>query len=84
MGFLCLNYQFNKKFMENKKKFLSMKDWGPKDYKKNALLGILMGIIGNMSGIIFVEIIGGVLFIVGIILGIIWIYKTIKEKRLKK
>jgi len=66
--------------MENKKKFLSMKDWSVKDYKKNALLGILMGIVGNMSGIIFVEIIGGVLFLVGIILGVIGIYKAIKEK----
>jgi Na+(H+)/acetate symporter ActP len=67
--------------MENKKKFLSMKDWGTKDYKKNGILGILMGIIGNMSGIIFVEIIGGVLLIVGIILLIIWVYKFNKDKK---
>lgn len=69
--------------MENKKKFLSMKDWSVKDYKKNALLGVLMGMVGNMSGIIFVEIIGGVLFLAGIVLGIIGIYKATKEKKLK-
>lgn len=70
--------------MENKKKFLSMKDWSVTDYKKNALLGALMGVVGNMSGIIFVEIIGGVLFLVGIVLGVIGIYKAIKEKKIKK
>jgi len=46
------------------------------------LIDILMGIVGNMSGIIFVEIVGGVLFLVGIVLGIMGIYKTIKEKKL--
>lgn len=70
--------------MENKKKFLSMKDWSVTDYKKNAFIGVLMGVVGNMSGIIFVEIIGGVLFLVGIVLGVIGIYKAIKEKKLKK
>lgn len=60
-----------------------MKEWTRKDYGKNALLGVLMGVIGNMSGIIFVEIIGDVLLLAGIVFGIIWISKTIKEKQSK-
>ena len=70
--------------MENKKGFVSMKEWGRKEYGKNAIIGLLGGYIASISGILIIEVIGDVLMLVGLILGLVWIYKTVKEKKEKR
>jgi hypothetical protein len=68
--------------MNNKNTFLSFSKMTRRDYGRAALTGILAGIVLQMGGTsIFVRIICDVLFLVGLILAIVWLYKTIQEKR---
>jgi len=57
-----------------------MKNWNRKDYGKNAVTAILGGVVCNFSGIIIIGVIGDVLFVFGLILTIIWLYKKISNK----
>lgn len=66
--------------MENKKRFLSFKNMSRKDFGRNAIIGFLGGGIMSMSGIVIIEIIGSVLSLLGLICGVIWLYKFITHK----
>ena len=61
-------------------KFLSSKDWTRKDWGRNAITGLLGGFILASSGIIFIEVIGSVVSLLGLVCGLVWIYKKIKNE----
>lgn len=62
-------------------KFVSIKSWDRKTYQKNALTAFLGGYVASISGITILGYIGDTLMLIGVILEIVWIYKTIKEKK---
>lgn len=67
--------------MERKSGFLSMKDWTKADYGRNAITGLLGGaIIGKSSFIIFATV-GDLLFLLGALCGVVWIYKLFAERK---
>lgn len=71
----------NSSFRLSSSNFVSIKNWDRKTYQKNALTAFLGGYITSMSGIPILELIGGALMIIGIILEMVWIYKKIKESK---
>ncbi len=77
--------------MNNKKRFLSFKDMTKKDYGKNAIIGLLGGGVLNMPHLtsikelgIILGVLGGIISIVGLYCGIIWLYKTVSESECYK
>lgn len=62
-------------------KFISFKDFNRRQWGKNAIIGLLGGGVLGMSGILLVEIIGGIVSLMGVICGIIWIKKIVGKEQ---
>ena len=67
-------------FMKGKK-FLSVKDWSRNDYGRNAITGLLGGAIVGSSHIVIFSVIGDLLVLLGLICGVVWIYKSISGRK---
>lgn len=65
--------------MENRKIF-TWKNWNRKEYGRNAIIGMLGGGIAYQSGIVIIQSIGSVISVLGLICGLIWIYRIITRK----
>lgn len=66
--------------MDNKKRFLSFKEMTRKDYGRNAIIGLLAGYVLNIDGYLVVGVIGDVVALLGLICGLVWLYRTITKK----
>ena len=66
--------------MENKKRFLSLKDMTRKDFGRNAVIGILGGGLSYSSGYVIMQVLGSVISLAGFICAVIWLYRVITHK----
>ncbi|OGI73009.1 hypothetical protein A3D42_03045 [Candidatus Nomurabacteria bacterium RIFCSPHIGHO2_02_FULL_41_18] len=66
--------------MENKKRFLSFKQMTRKDYGRNAITGLLGGYVLSIAGYPLFEVIGSIVALLGLICGLVWLYRTITKK----
>jgi hypothetical protein len=78
------NLADSNKAVKEKKGFKAMKYWSIRDWGKGALTGLLGGGVVAMTGGPFWIFIGGILMWIGIICGIVWIYKLVREKSRKQ
>ena len=66
--------------MESKHRYLSVRDWTQKDYGRNAITGILGGAIISSVNSAITHVVGGFLVILGLVCGLVWIYKSISAR----
>lgn len=64
---------------EDNKKWWQLRRMNKKEYGYTAVLGLLVGVITINQGPLIIKVIGGILNLVGLICGIIWIIKTIRH-----
>ena len=64
---------------KQKNKFTSFKDMTRKDYGRSAITGLLGGEIIRNTNILIFEILGSIIAFLGLICGIVWLYRVIKK-----